>query len=842
MAGERGLRVKRRLQGVAFLAVVAALLGLTIAVYNKALPWQSTKEVILEADRAGNQLVVPADVKLEGVLVGRVSGVSTKGELARMTLQIQPSKMKLIPANVVARILPKTLFGEKFVQLVIPDSPTGELQPGAVIAQDRSETAIELQTVFSHLVPLLRTLKPAELSVTLSNLADALRGRGDALGHNLELVNQYFSGFNPDLPTFTHDLGALADMASTYADATPDLMAMLRNFSVNARTLTEKQDVFARFLAGSSDFASTAADVFGDNANRLIQLADVSAPVTHLYAKYSPVLECLPNGLAIYDRTRLEQAFGAGPFLHITLTPVGDRGAYTPADKPLKTDITSLKLPPNCFGLPHRRQGPAPGQQPLPRRAPPGQLRLRRLRRPAGRQLHRAPGRAAGGSRRLQAVGHRPGVGCRREAAVGGQPRHCGRGARTGARHRHARADARTRHVDDVAGPPGPAARAHPARDGGEHLVTGHTLSAFVKLMIFTIVTVLATAVLAVTISNRTFGDTRSFKARFTDVTSLLAGDSVRAAGVRVGTVKSIKVVDDHDAEVTFDVDKTVPIRTTTKLQVRYLNLVGQRYIAIIEQPGAGADQPQDSVIPLARTAPALDLTALFNGFRPLFQALSPDDVNAFSMEVIKTLQGEGGTVADLVQRSASLTNTVADRDAAIGGVVNNLLKVLDTVEQRDQGLNQLIVQLQRLVTGLAGDRDAIAASLSHIDDLASNSALLLQQIRPYVPSDLKNLSGIAHNLNRTKNCSNYLLPLTDKNKFPKVDRFANNKCSGPNTLDEYLKRAPTKLIQIIRTATYGSYFNFYLCDLEMTGQLGQLLEDNGVKPTIVVNVPACGS
>jgi phospholipid/cholesterol/gamma-HCH transport system substrate-binding protein len=373
--------------------------------------------------------------------------------------------------------------------------------------------------------------------------------------------------------------------------------------------------------------------------------------------------------------------------------------------------------------------------------------------------------------------------------------------------------------------------------------VKGQTLSAFIKLMIFAVVTVLATAVLGVTISNTTFGSTESYTAQFSDVTGLLPGDSVRAAGVRIGTVKSIgNTLDDSGhavAEVKFDVEKEVPVKESTHFAIRYLNLVGQRYIALVETPGSAEDQPKDKVITLAedRTSPALDLTALFNGFRPLFQALSPEDVNTFSLEIIKTLQGEGGTVTDLVKRSASLTNTVANRDAAIGGVINNLLKVLDTVEQRDDGLNQLISQLQRLVTGLAGDRNTIAASLSHIDDLASNSALLLEQVRPYVPADLKNLSGLANNLNRTKNCANYLLPITDKNKVtPKVPRFANNDCKGPNTLEEYLHRAPTKLIQIIRTATYGSFFNFYLCDLEMTGALGELAQ----QPNVVLNNPAC--
>ena len=354
---ERALHVKRRLQGVAFLAVVALLLGFTIAVYNKSLPWQAADKVTLEADRIGNQLVVPADVKLNGILVGRVSGVHVKGDHAEMTLQIDKNKISEIPADVEARILPKTLFGEKFVDLVIPASSSGgSLHAGSVIQQDHSKTAIELQTVFKDLVPLLRALKPAELSIALSNLADALHNRGNALGHNLELVNTYFTQFNKDLPNFNHDISALADLASNYADATPDLMATLRNFTVNAKTMTEKKDEFAQFLIGSQGFAREATKVFGDNADRLITLAKVSKPVLDLYASYSQVLECLPNGLAMYDRSRLEQTFAQGPFLHITLTPVGDRGAYTSSDRPTASELTDTHPPADndqgCYGLP----------------------------------------------------------------------------------------------------------------------------------------------------------------------------------------------------------------------------------------------------------------------------------------------------------------------------------------------------------------------------------------------------------------------------------------------------------------------------------------------------------
>lgn len=323
----------------------------------------------------------------------------------------------------------------------------------------------------------------------------------------------------------------------------------------------------------------------------------------------------------------------------------------------------------------------------------------------------------------------------------------------------------------------------------------GHTLGAAIKLIAFAVVTILATGILAVVISNRTFGATKTYTARFSDVTSLLSGNDVRLAGVRVGTVKSIKLEKDNDAEVTFTVDKTIPMTTSTDIDVRYLNLVGQRYLSLVEKPDRTATaQPANQVIPASRTSPALDLTALFNGFRPLFQALTPKDVNTFALELIRTLQGEGGTIDSLLTQTASLTNTVANHDAVIGQVINNLLSVLSTVQQRDAGLSDTVVQLQRLVGGLAQDRGTIAASLSHIDTLASSSTQLISQIRPYLPRDLANLARVANNLNTTKDSD------------------------GKNTLASYLSRAPAKIDRITRTATYGGYFNFWLCQLQISG------------------------
>jgi phospholipid/cholesterol/gamma-HCH transport system substrate-binding protein len=330
--------------------------------------------------------------------------------------------------------------------------------------------------------------------------------------------------------------------------------------------------------------------------------------------------------------------------------------------------------------------------------------------------------------------------------------------------------------------------------------VKGQTLGAAVKLLIFAVVTIMATAILGVVISNRTFGKTHTYHAVFSDVTDLITGNDVRMAGVRVGTVKSIKSMSEDGtnfAQVSFTVDTDVPIYSTTQVKVQYLNLVGQRYIDLVERPGGDqARQDPNETIPITRTAPAVDLTALFNGFKPLFRALSPQDVNRFAMEIIKTLQGEGGTIQELLQQTASLTNTVATRDAAIGQVIDNLLSVLGTVQKRDAGLGETIDELQRFVSGLAGDRDAISASLTNINNLATSSAKLFTGIRPVLPGDLRNLEALARVLNDTKDPIN----------------------KSENALAAFLQREPAKLTRIIRTGSYGAYFNFWACSAGVVG------------------------
>jgi phospholipid/cholesterol/gamma-HCH transport system substrate-binding protein len=346
--------------------VIVLLLGLTVVIYDKKLPWQSTDKITVSAHRIGNQFILPADVEYDGVVVGRVSSVHSNGTDATLDLAMSKSRFKTVPGNVMARILPKTLFGEKYVDLVPPPSgPAGSLRVSQNIPEDESSTAVELQDVFSKLIPVLQAANPEALSVALSNTAQALRGRGNELGENLVLIDKYFATLNTDLPNIQHDIGALADLASNYAQAAPDLLNVLRNFSVTAKTFTVKSDTFAQFLAGTAGFATTATNVLDKNGPGLIKLAQSSVGPLGVLAKYSIVLECLPKGLSIFDRQRLEKAFTGGS-LHIDLIPVNDRGAYTKADKPSLKEFTDSVLPPSCYGLPYDGHGLHPANTKYP--------------------------------------------------------------------------------------------------------------------------------------------------------------------------------------------------------------------------------------------------------------------------------------------------------------------------------------------------------------------------------------------------------------------------------------------------------------------------------------------
>jgi phospholipid/cholesterol/gamma-HCH transport system substrate-binding protein len=261
-----------------------------------------------------------------------------------------------------------------------------------------------------------------------------------------------------------------------------------------------------------------------------------------------------------------------------------------------------------------------------------------------------------------------------------------------------------------------------------------------VRLVIFVLVTALCTGVLVLVIGNISFGRSHEYQAEFVDATGVNKGDDVRIAGVRVGTVKKVQIVHRTHALVSFSVSDGTPLDRATHATIKYRNLVGQRYLALTDEIGNGALLPPGATIPVSQTTPALDLTALFNGFKPLFQALSPNDVNALSYEIVQVFQGEGGTLDDLLAHTASLTQTLADRDKVIDSLIDNLNDVLAHVGSRDQQLSQLIETYKTFVHGLDQDRHPILASLDHISALSDQTASLAQGIRSPLVEDNKQL------------------------------------------------------------------------------------------------------
>ncbi|MFD7610749.1 MCE family protein [Streptomyces sp. NPDC059828] len=314
----------------------------------------------------------------------------------------------------------------------------------------------------------------------------------------------------------------------------------------------------------------------------------------------------------------------------------------------------------------------------------------------------------------------------------------------------------------------------------------GQTASPLLKFSLFAVVTVLATTLLAATIVTVSFTPEHTYRAVFSDVTSLEKGDDIRVAGVRVGEVEDISIKDRTLAEVTFSVAQDRPLLSSTGAVIRYRNLVGQRYIALSEGSGDSTRLPPGGRIPLSRTQPALDLNALLNGFKPLFAALSPKDVNQLATEIIKTLQGEGGTVNSLLAHTASLTTTLADRDRLIGSVIDNLNTVLGTLDKRSARFSGLVKQLQRLVSGLSADRKPIGDSLVSIGELTEATSGLLEDARPPLRDDIAELTDLTGTLNKNE-----------------------------KTVEGVLKRLPNKLNKLTGTASYGSWFNFYLCDFD---------------------------
>jgi phospholipid/cholesterol/gamma-HCH transport system substrate-binding protein len=305
-----------------------------------------------------------------------------------------------------------------------------------------------------------------------------------------------------------------------------------------------------------------------------------------------------------------------------------------------------------------------------------------------------------------------------------------------------------------------------------------------VKFGIFAVVMAVLTACLFAIFGQYRTGSTKEFSAVFADVSRLEAGQSVRVAGMRVGTVRSVKLRPDKTALVEFDADRTVALTTGTRAAVRYLNLVGDRYLELIDGPG-GAVMPPGSQIPIDRTSSALDLDLLLGGLKPVIRGLNPQDVNALSASLIQILQGQGGTLQSLFSKTSAFTTTLAERSQTIQQLIDNLRTLLATLNEEGDKFSATIDRLDQLVTQLAAERDPIGSAIDALNRGTASVADLLTTGRPPLAGTVDQLSRLAPNLDGQK------------------DR-----------LDTALQKAPENYRKLIRVGSYGSFFNYYICAL----------------------------
>jgi len=359
-AGGLSQRARYRLLGLSMLVVIALLVALTVALFNKALT--PVTKVQVQTERVGLQLLPRSDVKVRGLIVGEVRSTHATENGAQINLALDPDKAKLIPNNVQARLIPKTLFGEKYVDLEIPaqPGPVG-LHKGQVIQQDKSQPAVEIDKVLNNLLPLLQAVKPEKLNATLNALATALQGRGDQLGHNLEQADALLKKINPQLGTLVYDLNALSDTSDIYSDAAPDLLQTLRNLNVTSKTITDKQATIEDIIPMVTGTAQKGERFMEENGPKIIGVNIANRDGLDLFARYSPSFPCLFKGME-KGRAAAEAAGGGdGPTFNLTIEIVKPRPAYKyPLDLPEAKDQRG----PRCWGLPNPK---VPFPEPLAR-------------------------------------------------------------------------------------------------------------------------------------------------------------------------------------------------------------------------------------------------------------------------------------------------------------------------------------------------------------------------------------------------------------------------------------------------------------------------------------------
>lgn len=351
--GPNALRQHRKaISGLVYLVLIALLVLISIKAFEKDLPWQGAASVTLRTATPGLELNPHSDVKFQGLRVGEVKRIVSDGRTATVELALEEGKLKYIPANVDAAIVPKTLFGEKFVDLRLPKAPTsGRLRAGGEIQQ--SSTSVEIGALFSNLVPVLEALKPEQLSVILNSLAQAVDGRGAALARSLNQLQAFLVKVDPHLETFTRDIAAFAKTSDLYAASAPDIVKLLGAAAgISRELLIPQEQSFTDVLDQTIATSGQTQQVLSTNAENLIRLSGRSRAVLALLDEYSAALPCLLRGLHTFS-TLTNQAVGTrGPFTNLIIDVVSNNAPYTnPKDLPGTNgnDANNDELP---FGVP----------------------------------------------------------------------------------------------------------------------------------------------------------------------------------------------------------------------------------------------------------------------------------------------------------------------------------------------------------------------------------------------------------------------------------------------------------------------------------------------------------
>ncbi|MFT4286431.1 MCE family protein [Nocardioides sp.] len=314
--------------GAFYFVLVAALLGVAVLVYNKA--FTDHTDVKLTTGALGNAIQQGSDVKLHGVPVGSVRHIEPTSTGAELTLALDPSALRELPADTTARLLPKTLFGERYVSLVTPDATTPGLRGGDVIHEDTSAEAVELQDVLDQLLPLLRSIQPEKLAASLGELATMLRGQGAEIGTSLAAWGDYLAKLNPLVPQMADDFAALGTVANQYAAAVPDLLDALDTMTATSATLVDEQDQLASVFATVIDAADTTRGWTSANDKTIRILSKQSRKALRAVAPYATEFPCLLKAASDFVPV-MDKTLGAGtdePGVHVVLNVVPSRGKY----------------------------------------------------------------------------------------------------------------------------------------------------------------------------------------------------------------------------------------------------------------------------------------------------------------------------------------------------------------------------------------------------------------------------------------------------------------------------------------------------------------------------------